>query len=83
MHSRLLKRELSKCQPSAMAKESSRMETGINKDTLKQALTELLQEMPMFGDLTAGSSSLLGPPSPGPSMDSTVTKASGASSKCG
>lgn len=65
------------------------MESLWSKDMMKEALSELLQEMPIFKNLSAGSSSqpsaaVPGPSEvPGPSTDPEGGKAVSKSSKCG
>ena len=55
-----------------MAEEGGRVESGWNKDVVKEALAELLNEMPMFKDLTAGSFSQPGPAGAGSSSNQPI-----------
>ena len=65
----------------SMAEEGDRGESGWNKDVVKEALAELLNEMPMFKDLTAGSFSQPGPAGAGPLSNQPVTREASRSGK--
>ena len=65
-----------------MAEEGGRTESLWSKDVMKEALSELLQEMPIFRNLSAGSSSQPASAVPGPSTDPEGVKAASKSSKC-
>ena len=65
-----------------MAEESGRTESTVDKQAMKEALAELLQEMPIFRSLSAGTSSHPASAVPGPSTESEGVKAVGKSSKC-
>ena len=65
-----------------MAEESGQTESTLDKQAMKEALSKLLQEMPIFRSLSAGTSSHPASVVPGPSMESKGVKAVDKSSKC-
>ena len=64
-----------------MAEESGRTESTVDKKAVKEALSELLQEMPIFRSLSVGMSSHPASAVPGPSTEPEGVKAGGKSSK--
>ena len=65
-----------------MAEEGGRTESLWSKDVMKEALLELLQEMPIFRNLSAGSSGQPASAVLGPFTDPEGVKAASESSKC-